>query len=78
MLNANYPGIEKYPGDGTLLPPRTSTYPEGTVTWSGTLAEARVQGLDVTREISLATASGRARSRVADAFVTFARERLAS
>jgi len=45
---------------------------------AGTLAEARVQGLDVTREISLATASGRARSRVADAFVTFARERLAS
>ena len=45
---------------------------------AGTLAEARVQGLDVTREISLATASGRARSRVADAFVTFARERLAA
>ncbi len=44
---------------------------------AGTLAEARVHGLDVTREISLATASGRARSRVADAFVTFARERLA-
>src|SRR5512145_2917169 len=44
---------------------------------AGTLAEARVQGLDVTREISLATASGRARSRVADAFVTFARQRLA-
>jgi DNA-binding transcriptional LysR family regulator len=44
---------------------------------AGTLSEARVQGLDVTREISLATASGRARSRVADAFVTFARERLA-
>jgi len=45
---------------------------------AGTLTEARVQGLDVTREISLATASGRARSRVADAFVTFARERLDS
>jgi DNA-binding transcriptional LysR family regulator len=45
---------------------------------AGTLAEARVQGLDVTREISLATASGRARSRVAHAFVTFARERLDS
>jgi DNA-binding transcriptional LysR family regulator len=45
---------------------------------AGTLAEARVQGLDVTREISLATASGRARSRVADAFVTFARDRLAA
>jgi DNA-binding transcriptional LysR family regulator len=45
---------------------------------AGTLAEARVQGLDVTRVISLATASGRARSRVAHAFVTFARERLDS
>jgi DNA-binding transcriptional LysR family regulator len=44
---------------------------------AGTLVEARVQGLDVTREISLATGSGRARSRVADAFVTFARQRLA-
>lgn len=45
---------------------------------AGTLAEARVQGLDVTREISLATASGRARSRVSEAFVAFARERLAA
>ena len=44
---------------------------------AGTLAEARVEGLEATREISLATATGRARSRVADAFVTFARERLA-
>jgi DNA-binding transcriptional LysR family regulator len=44
---------------------------------AGTLAEARVQGLEATREISLAAASGRARSRVADAFVEFARGRLA-
>jgi DNA-binding transcriptional LysR family regulator len=44
---------------------------------AGTLAEARVQGLEATREISLASASGRARTRVADAFVTFARDRLA-
>ena len=44
----------------------------------GTLAEARVEGLEASREISLATASGRARSRVADAFVVFARERLAA
>jgi DNA-binding transcriptional LysR family regulator len=43
---------------------------------AGTLAEARVQGLEATREISLATATGRARSRVADAFVDFARARL--
>jgi DNA-binding transcriptional LysR family regulator len=42
----------------------------------GRLAEARVDGLDATREISLASAAGRARTRVADAFVTFARERL--
>ena len=45
---------------------------------AGTLAEARVQGLEATREISLASATGRARSRVVEAFVTFARERLAA
>jgi DNA-binding transcriptional LysR family regulator len=45
---------------------------------AGRLAEARVAGLDVTREISLASATGRARTRVANAFVTFAREQLAS
>jgi DNA-binding transcriptional LysR family regulator len=44
---------------------------------AGTLAEARVEGLEATREISLASATGRARSRVADAFVEFARERVA-
>ncbi len=44
---------------------------------AGRLAEARVEGLDATREISLASATGRARTRVADAFVTFARELLA-
>jgi len=43
---------------------------------AGTLAEASVQGLEATREISLASAGGRARSRVADAFVAFARDRL--
>src|SRR3990170_4070135 len=45
---------------------------------TGTLVEARVQGLEATREISLASASGRSRTRVADAFVTFARARLAA
>ena len=45
---------------------------------AGRLTEARVAGLDVTREISLASATGRARTRVADAFVTFAREQLAA
>lgn len=44
---------------------------------AGTLVEARVQGLEATREISLATASGRARSRVAEAFLAFARAKLA-
>jgi DNA-binding transcriptional LysR family regulator len=44
---------------------------------AGRLVEARVAGLEATREISLASAAGRARTRVADAFVTFARERLA-
>lgn len=43
---------------------------------AGRLAEARVAGLDVTREISLASSTGRARTRVADAFVAFAREQL--
>ena len=43
----------------------------------GRLAEARVEGLEVTRQISLASATGRARTRVADAFVAFAREQLA-
>ena len=44
---------------------------------AGTLSEAHVEGLEATREISLATAAGRARSRVAEAFLAFARERLA-
>jgi DNA-binding transcriptional LysR family regulator len=45
---------------------------------AGRLAEARVEGLEATREISLASAAGRTRTRVADAFVAFAREQLAS
>jgi DNA-binding transcriptional LysR family regulator len=43
---------------------------------AGTLAEARVEGLEPVREISLVRASGRATTRVARAFVEFARERL--
>jgi DNA-binding transcriptional LysR family regulator len=43
---------------------------------AGTLAEARVEGLDPAREISLVRASGRVGTRVAQAFVDFARERL--
>ena len=43
---------------------------------SGALAEARVRGLEPSREISLVRAAGRVSTRVADAFVEFARERL--
>jgi DNA-binding transcriptional LysR family regulator len=43
---------------------------------SGTLAEARVRGLDLAREISIARAAGRAGSSAAQVFVAFARERL--
>jgi len=43
---------------------------------AGTLAQARVEGIDATREISLARGTGRAATRVAEAFLEFARERL--
>jgi DNA-binding transcriptional LysR family regulator len=43
---------------------------------AGTLAEARVQGLDATREISLVHGVGRSSTSAAAAFVEFARERL--
>ena len=43
---------------------------------AGALAVARVQGLEPSREISLVRSVGRAPSRVADAFLSFARERL--
>lgn len=39
---------------------------------AGTLTEARVEGIDVQREISLARATGRVPTRVAEAFVSFA------
>jgi DNA-binding transcriptional LysR family regulator len=45
---------------------------------AGRLAEARVQGLEASRVISLASAVGRPRTRVADAFVGFAYARLAA
>ena len=44
---------------------------------SGALAVARVKGLDPAREISLVRAAGRSPTRASDAFVAFARERLA-
>jgi len=42
---------------------------------SGALAEARVDGMDGRREISLVRGAARAQTRVADAFVEFARSR---
>jgi DNA-binding transcriptional LysR family regulator len=43
---------------------------------AGTIATARVRGLDPAREIFLVRSSGRAETRVAQAFVEFARTRL--
>jgi len=43
---------------------------------AGTIAESSVEGLEPAREISLVRASGRAETRVAQALVAFARERL--
>ena len=45
---------------------------------AGTLAAAQVEGMEASREISLASATGRTRSRVAEAFVEFARGRLSA
>ena len=42
----------------------------------GRLAEARVEGLEATRVISLASAAGRTRTRVAEEFVEFAKDRV--
>ena len=42
----------------------------------GAVAEGRVEGLEPAREISLVRATGRRPTRVAEAFVAFARERL--
>ena len=44
----------------------------------GRLGAARVQGLEPVREIAVVRASGRALTRAAEAFVAFARERLAA
>jgi LysR family transcriptional regulator, transcriptional activator of the cysJI operon len=43
---------------------------------AGALAEIRVEGLDLERQVSIARAAGRAPSRAGEAFVAFARERL--
>jgi len=44
---------------------------------AGALATVRVEGLEPSRDVQLARASGRAETRVAQAFVAFARDRLA-
>jgi DNA-binding transcriptional LysR family regulator len=43
---------------------------------AGTLASARVEGLDPARDISLVRSAGRSPTRAAEAFLEFARERL--
>ena len=43
---------------------------------AGTLTAARVEGLDLAREVSVARAAGRAPTRAADAFLAFAAERV--
>jgi DNA-binding transcriptional LysR family regulator len=60
-------------GHGVTFISRTAVEPELA---AGTLAAARVEGLEPSREISLVRAAGRVSTRVADAFVEFARERV--
>jgi DNA-binding transcriptional LysR family regulator len=60
-------------GHGVTFISRTAVEPELA---RGTLAAARVRGLEPSREISLVRAAGRVSTRVADAFVGFARERV--
>jgi DNA-binding transcriptional LysR family regulator len=60
-------------GHGVTFISRTAVEPELT---RGTLAVAQVRGLEPSREISLVRAAGRVSTRVADAFVAFARERV--
>lgn len=61
-------------GYGVTFISRTAIEPELA---AGTLAFARVEGLDPVREISLARGHGRAATRAAEAFLAFAAERLA-
>jgi DNA-binding transcriptional LysR family regulator len=60
-------------GHGVTFISRTAVEPELA---RGTLAVAQVRGLEPSREISLVRAAGRVATRVADAFVAFARERV--
>jgi DNA-binding transcriptional LysR family regulator len=60
-------------GHGVTFISRTAVEPELA---AGTLAEAGVRGLEPSREISLVRATGRVSTRVADAFVAFAGDRV--
>jgi DNA-binding transcriptional LysR family regulator len=60
-------------GYGVTFISRTAVEPELA---AGTLSAAKVRGLEPRREISLARSAGRAATRVADAFVEFARTRV--
>jgi DNA-binding transcriptional LysR family regulator len=60
-------------GYGVTFISRSAVEPELA---AGTLATARVKGLEPAREISLVRAAGRSATRAADAFLAFARERL--
>jgi DNA-binding transcriptional LysR family regulator len=60
-------------GYGVTFISRTAVEPELA---AGTLSAAKVVGLEPRREISLARSAGRAATRVADAFVEFARTRV--
>jgi DNA-binding transcriptional LysR family regulator len=60
-------------GHGVTFISRSSMEPELA---AGSLAAARVKGLDPTREISLVRSTGRTPSRVAEAFIAFAKKRV--
>jgi DNA-binding transcriptional LysR family regulator len=60
-------------GHGVTFISRTAVEPELA---AGTVAAAGVEGLEPSREISLVRAAGRVTTRVADAFVEFARARV--
>jgi len=61
-------------GYGVTFISRSAVEPELA---AGRLVEARVEGMDAVREISLVRATGRATTRAAEAFVEFARPRVA-
>jgi DNA-binding transcriptional LysR family regulator len=62
-------------GYGVAFISRSAVEPELA---AGALTSAKVEGLDARREISLVRAAGRTATRAADAFVEFARDKLAA